>query len=309
MANDFEQILDSCIDRINRGESLEDCLSDYPEDALELEPLLQAMYSTRQAYSFSPSADAKREARNKFMDALEHRRRSSFLQRFFGQRLVWASLATAVVLILVGYFGVRTFISPSEPPVVAVASAAPNGNFVFLMTDDINAIAEFSKLDVTIEKVAILKSGDSEGWIEFAPEVPQFDLTLLRDGVTRKLWQGDLPEGQYSRVRLYISKALGTLELDGSVVDIKIPSERLQFDVETSFQIRSENITSYTYDLTVFNRGKGQGGDKYYLKPVVNQNSVRQELRSQDKSKGNKSSALPDTITPLPVSNNRKNNL
>ena len=30
MTEDFDRILDECIDRINRGDSLADCLSDYP---------------------------------------------------------------------------------------------------------------------------------------------------------------------------------------------------------------------------------------------------------------------------------------
>ncbi len=310
MGNDFEQILDSCIDRLNRGENLEACLTDYPQHASELEPLLQAMSTTRQAYAFSPSADAKREARQKFLAALEQRRQPGVWQKIFAQRLVWASVAAAVVLIIVGYFGLRTFVLPSEPPVLAVASAAPNGNFVFSMTDDINAIDEFSKLDVTVEKVALLKSGESSGWVEFVPEVQLFDLTPLRNGVTQELWQGNLPEGRYTKVRLYITQAQGILKIDGSTVNIKIPSERLQFDVTTSFQISSANITSFTYDLTVFNRGKGPEGEKYYLKPVINQSGVHQELSTgQDKSKADKSLAMPDTLTPLPVSNNRKNNL
>ncbi len=308
MGNDFEQILDSCIDRLNRGESLESCLADYPQYSSRLEPLLQAMFTTQQAYAFSPSADAKREARQKFLAALEQRRQPAFWQKFFAQRLVWASVATAVVLIIVGYFGLRTFILPSEPPVVAVASAALNGNFVFSMTDDINAVDEFSELEVTVEKVALLNSGESAGWVEFVPEVQLFDLTPLRDGVTQKLWQGNLPEGQYAKVRLYVTQAQGTLKVDSSSVNIKIPSDRLQFDVTTSFQVSSEYITSFTYDLTVFNRGKGPQGEKYYLKPVVNQSGIHQELNPQDKSKGNKPSAVPDTMTSLPVSNNRKNN-
>jgi hypothetical protein len=310
MANDFEKTLDSCIDRLNRGESVEACMADYPQYASELEPLLQAMFTTRQAYTFSPSPKAKREARQKFLAALEQRRQPGVWQKIFAQRLVWASVAAAVVLIIVGYFGLRTFVLPSEPPVLAVASAAPNGNFAFLMTDDINAIDEFSKLDVSVEKIGLLNSGDSEGWVEFVPEVQTFDLTPLRDGVTQQLWQGNIPEGQYTKVRLYITQAQGTLEIDSSMVDIKIPSERLQFDVSTSFQISSANITSFTYDLTVFNRGKGPEGEKYYLKPVINQSGVHQALNpGQDKSKADKSLAMPDTLTPLPVSNNRKNNL
>lgn len=39
---DFEQILDNCLERLARGETLEACLSQYPQQAAELRPLLAA---------------------------------------------------------------------------------------------------------------------------------------------------------------------------------------------------------------------------------------------------------------------------
>ena len=79
MANDFDRILDECIDRITRGETIEACLSDYPERAKQLEPLLQAMVQTKASYSFTPSADNKRAARERFDAALERTWRPSLL--------------------------------------------------------------------------------------------------------------------------------------------------------------------------------------------------------------------------------------
>jgi hypothetical protein len=64
---DFNQILDECIDRINQGENLESCLKSYPGIAKELEPLLRAMTGLQSTYSFTPSDDAKRAARQRFL--------------------------------------------------------------------------------------------------------------------------------------------------------------------------------------------------------------------------------------------------
>ena len=66
MPKSFDEIFDECVDRINRGERLEDCLASYPEHARDLEPLLQAMLDTQEAYSFTPSPAAKRAARQRF---------------------------------------------------------------------------------------------------------------------------------------------------------------------------------------------------------------------------------------------------
>ena len=71
MTNNFDKILDECIDRINLGESVNACLSDYPDYIEQLEPLLQAMLQTREAYSFAPSASAERAARQHFNAALD----------------------------------------------------------------------------------------------------------------------------------------------------------------------------------------------------------------------------------------------
>ncbi len=308
MSSELEQILDKCIDRVNRGESPQACVADYPQYASQLEPLLITMSQTQQTLAFTPSDNAKREARQRLLAAMEKQRQPSFWQKVLGQRLVWAAAAAVVVVLLVGgFFGYRMAVSPNEPPTVLVATAAPNGNFKFLITDAVNAIDEFSQLDVTVDKIALLSEGDSSAWVEFVPEVKQFDLTLLPNGVTQELWQGNLPESKYTKVRLYISQAQGTLKSDGKVVEIKIPSDKVQFDMPTSFDVGSSSVTSYTYDLTVFNTGKAQGGERYILKPQADHAGVSQEPKPiQDKSNGKKPAAVPDTLTPSTVTNNRK---
>jgi len=66
MPEAFDRILDECIDRINRGDRLEDCLASYPEHAEKLGPLLQTMLDTQAAYTFTPSPTAKTRARQRF---------------------------------------------------------------------------------------------------------------------------------------------------------------------------------------------------------------------------------------------------
>ena len=118
MVNNFDRILDECIDRINQGESLEACLADYPQYAGQLGPLLQAMLQTKETYSFVPSASAKRTARQRFtaaLERLEQRRweRQPLFTRVFARPMVWATLATAIVLLIVGYFGFSLILYPT----------------------------------------------------------------------------------------------------------------------------------------------------------------------------------------------------
>jgi len=71
MSKSFDDILDECVNRINRGESIEDCLGSYPEHSEQLQPLLSAMLDTQGAYKFTPSSEAKWAARQRFNAARE----------------------------------------------------------------------------------------------------------------------------------------------------------------------------------------------------------------------------------------------
>jgi hypothetical protein len=65
MGKDLDVLLDNCIDRINEGELLEECLASYPEQARELEPLLRAMFDIRDTCSTMPTASAKSVTRHR----------------------------------------------------------------------------------------------------------------------------------------------------------------------------------------------------------------------------------------------------
>ena len=280
MVNDFDRILDECIGRIGRGETVEACLSDHPEYSKQLEPLLKAMVQTKATYSFTPETDVKRMARERFYAALERKRQPSFLSRILARRLVWATLASVLVVFVVGYVALRATIFPTEPPSITIPGPNADGNFAFLVSDEVNAIGDFSNLYVTIDKVGLLKSGDSEHWVEFSPEVKEFDLTLLPGEKTQELWRGNVPEGDYSKVIIYVTGVRGTLKATGETLEIKLPSDKLQ--LSKTFQVSAGNITSFTYDITVVNAGNGQGGGKYLLKPQVGESSA---IQMPDESK------------------------
>jgi hypothetical protein len=269
MTNDFNQILDECIDRITRGETVEACLSDYPEHANRLKPLLTAMAQTKASYAFTPSINNKRAARQRFYTAVEKSRQPSFWNRLFTRPVVWAALTAVLVVMIVGYVALRPTIFPVKLPSVTVTEASSEGNFVFLVTDAVNAITDFSNLDISVDKVSLLQTDTSNQWVEFTPATSQFDLTLLPGGKTQELWQGNIPEGNYSEAAIYVSKVQGTLKANGATIEIKVPGNKLE--LVQPFQVSSNNTTSFTYDLTVVKAGNAQGGGKYLLKPQVTQ--------------------------------------
>ncbi len=271
MDKNFDRILDECIDRINRGESLEACLADHPEYAERLEPLLRAMLQTQGAYSFVPSASTKRAAKQRFnlaLDRLEqrHRERQSLFSRVFARPVAWATVATVLLILVASYFGLRPRLYPAAPV------PNPEGNFVFLISDEVNAIGDFESLDVAISKIGLLPGGGSERWVEFKPEVKNVDLTLVPGDRTREIWRGNVPEGQYAKVFIYVTDVRGILKATGQTVEVKLPSQKLH--LSKSFQVSADTVTSFTYDLTVVATGSPQSGVKYLLKPQIGQSGA-----------------------------------
>ena len=271
---DFDVVLDECVDRLNRGENIAACLADFPQHAAELEPLLKAMTGTKTAFSFTPSADAKRTARERFHAAMAKRRETSFWQNLFAHRFALTAAAAVIVVAFAAFLAFRTPVFQQPTPTITVAAPNAEGNFAFLVSDEVNAISDFSDLKVTIEKVGLLQGGNSSQWIEFTPEVKEFDLTLLPGDVTQQLWRGNVPEGAYSKVVIYVTAVKGTLKVSGGALDIKLPSNKLQISIP--FQVKAGNVTIFTYDLTVVKTG-GTRNSKYLLKPQIADSGVNQQ--------------------------------
>ena len=298
MTNEFDTILDKCIDRLNRGESLDKCLADYPEHKDQLEPLLKAMTETATAYLFVPSPEVKRNARLRFYSELERRRQPSFWQRMVRPRLAWVSTASILILLVLSLVVLRTVLWPGlvetppedmqipDLPSITIPAASANGNFIFLVSGDVNAIADFSTVNVTIEKVWLLQNGEQEQWVEFIPQTKEFNLASLPGDTTQKLWQGNIPLGEYTRVVLFVKQVQGVLKATGETIDVKLPSNKLQ--LKLPFTVSADLVTSFTYDLTVVKTGNIQDGGKYLLKPQAGESGSSQTPATDKPTDSNK---------------------
>jgi hypothetical protein len=67
----FADILDDCLERLVKGETLEQCLERYPDAAAQLEPLLKTAQITRAALIIQPRSDFRARARYEFRAALD----------------------------------------------------------------------------------------------------------------------------------------------------------------------------------------------------------------------------------------------
>ena len=107
MKKGLEEILNICLERITvKGDSIEQCLASYPEQATELEPLLRVALSVSKASSYiKPRPEFERVAKHRFLSALETRRNDKAARRtqLWGWQRRWAvAFAAILVLILLG---------------------------------------------------------------------------------------------------------------------------------------------------------------------------------------------------------------
>jgi hypothetical protein len=255
---EFDLALEECLNRISKGETVEACLADYPARAQELRAALSAVAAVRRANAFRPDAAAKTEARERFFRARAESHPTAH-RSFFSRIARWpVALAATAALLLIAVLGYNA-VQPGTSPFVPVPD--PQGNFVFLVSDAVNAISDFSSMDVTIDRIGLLAGS---GWIEFVPQVTTIDLVMLPDGKTQAIWRGDMPEGQYSKVFIYVSGVEGVLKANSQSVDVKLPGNKIQ--VNTTFSVAPGAVNGFTFDLTVTASGNPRNGLHYMLK-------------------------------------------
>ncbi|MFC1866172.1 DUF4382 domain-containing protein [Chloroflexota bacterium] len=286
MTDIINKILDECIDRINSGESIESCLLGYPDHSEQLKPLLQVAVQSKKAYAFIPREEARMAAKRRLNAAIERRLQTgketqSWFTKIIGKPLTWAALAAVTAAIFGIIFGVNQIVYPLSP---IVPDPDPTGNFVLLISDDVNAISDFESVDVSITKVGLFSSGNG-GWIEFEPDIKEVDLTTVQGDKSQQIWRGNLPEGEYTKIFIYVSDIQGVLKeviaTNGQPVDIKLPGNKLH--ISKTFQITEGTVASFTYDLTVIATGNEQSGKKYILKPQADESGAGNEPANNNK--------------------------
>jgi inhibitor of cysteine peptidase len=108
MRDDIEKILDECIDRMNGGESLEDCLAVYPDRAEELRPLLLAVRGLGNAELPAINQKARSAAKLRLNAALvQKREEAGVMKRLMGmfafqKSKVFTTVSVLLIAVLVG---------------------------------------------------------------------------------------------------------------------------------------------------------------------------------------------------------------
>ncbi|MFA5375625.1 MAG: DUF4382 domain-containing protein [Dehalococcoidia bacterium] len=162
-------------------------------------------------------------------------------------------------------------------------------NFALLISDEANAITDFDHLYINISSIGMHLSdgtGNESGeWLEFTPDITQVDLRPLLDDNAMTIWSGNITEGQYTKVFIYVDDAWGVLTGDNEsdTVEVDIPSNKLQ--ISRPFTVNNSSTTAFVYDITVISTGNEHSGIDYQLSPQIAKSGADQpyiEVETED---------------------------
>lgn len=151
----IEDILDNCLERMLKGESVEDCLRDYPVQASELEPLLRTSFAVLQksaAIEVNPEFKARVHSRLQGMlRARQEKAEKRAIVPVWRRR--WALAMTTVLVILfagVGIVAASTGALPDEPLyAVKLATEQARVSLAFSDMDRTELYIQFAERRVT----------------------------------------------------------------------------------------------------------------------------------------------------------------
>ncbi len=190
--------------------------------------------------------------------------------------LVVMTVLALVAVLAAGCAGVPTPTSPTP--------AEEKVNFRLLISDEANAIGDFDELWVTILSIGVVQGGgggDGGGVIDYPLDPPaEVDLTDLTGDNATELWSGELPDGDYTKVFIYVDvEEITWVPAEGvdpeTIEEVKLPSEKMQ--ISKPFTISSENgqVVNFVFDVTVVKTGKS---GKYILLPQIAESGPNQEF-------------------------------
>lgn len=159
-------------------------------------------------------------------------------------------------------------------------TASPDsGKISIELTDAPFPSDRVSEANVTIDKIEIRRSDDSDGnpFVTLSEASQSFNLLELTNGVTRSLVDLDIAEGSYDLIRLYVAEA--SVVFDGKTYDLSVPSGAetgIKIFIEPSIDVAGGLTTELLLDFDVSRSFVVQGNpdspagiDGFTFKPTI----------------------------------------
>ncbi len=152
-------------------------------------------------------------------------------------------------------------------------------NFRLLISDEANAIGDFVELNVTITSIGVHQGGESASWTEFELDPAEtVDLVELQDTNATAIWSGQLDNGDYTKIFIYVSDVEGVLneDIEGEYT-VKLPGGKLH--ISQPFEVTDGEVTEFVYDITVVKAG---GSGQYIIQPQIAESGPDQDFEEID---------------------------
>jgi len=175
---------------------------------------------------------------------------------------------------------------------IAAVCTAEAPNFLLLVSDEANDILDFSELWVTISGVGFVMTEDDEVVRETFDEPVDVNLVGLTGEAAVAVWAGYVPEGDYTKVFLYVDEVWALpadAESEEDAFEIKLPSNKLQLVMPVA--VEGEEPTEFVFDLTVHKAGNS---GKYILKPQLTESGQGAEYQIQEQAQEQTRTGKPE---------------
>ncbi len=159
------------------------------------------------------------------------------------------------------------------------SSTEEDANFRLLISDEANAIGDFLELNVTITSIGVHPGGESASWEEIILDpAATVDLVLLQDINATEIWSGQLDDGTYNKVFIYVSEVEWVLDEDiEGEYTVKLPSGKLH--ISQPFEVTNGGVTEFVYDITVIKAGES---GQYILQPQIAESGPDKDFEEVD---------------------------
>ena len=161
---EIESILEICLERLENGDTIEQCLESFPAQSDELESVLHTAQVARDASSVSPRPDFRARARYEFQSALQEvaQRKKPAV---FGLKTRLATVMVALSVVLVFTCGTVVMASNSMPdnPLYVVKLASEEAHLVLTPSGVDKAMVRVTQVDRRVDEIVYLADkGDSQ---------------------------------------------------------------------------------------------------------------------------------------------------
>jgi len=163
MARNINAIFNECLERIQQGESIESCLSSYPEYAAELQPMLSMYLNVRWRGSMpQPRPEFKAQARAQFIYALQQSQQAQWEKQQKSAKkpiFQWhgALVPTLAAVLLMLFSGVGTVAASSnslpDEPLYPVKIATEKAREILTFSDEDKAKLQVTFVETRVNEI------------------------------------------------------------------------------------------------------------------------------------------------------------